>query len=72
LLIVVSTLRGCNVWSNATMKKAVERTIHVLLFSLTIHVWHMVTSDRMLDAYADVGLDHGLQMVEHISHIAGE
>jgi hypothetical protein len=39
------------------MAKALKTAAHVTLFSLTIHVWHLATSDRMLDAAADVGLD---------------
>jgi hypothetical protein len=35
----------------------VQHAAHVLIFALTVHVWHVVTSDRMLDAMADVGLD---------------
>lgn len=33
------------------------KVIHILVFTLTVHVWHIVASDRMLDAYADVAID---------------
>jgi hypothetical protein len=35
----------------------VKKAAHILIFAVTVHAWHLVTSDRMLDAAADVGLD---------------
>lgn len=46
-----------------------RRAAHVLVASLALHVGHTLTCDRMKDAYADVGLDHGAQFVEHVIHI---
>ena len=40
---------------------------HVVLFALTVHVWHLVTSDRLLDAYADVALDKGADIALHLT-----
>ena len=45
---------------NATMqhaKKAAAAAIHILIVSTSIHLYHLVTSERMMDAAADVGLD---------------
>jgi hypothetical protein len=42
---------------------------HVVIFALTVHVWHLVTSDRLLDAYADVGLDKIADIALHVTHI---
>jgi hypothetical protein len=39
------------------IKKAAVALAHVTVVSLTLHAWHVVTSERMLDAMADVGLD---------------
>ena len=41
--------------------------VHALIFALTVHVWGMVTSDRMLDAMADVALDKGATIALHLS-----
>jgi hypothetical protein len=54
------------------MKKAGAALIHVVIISLTVHVWHFVTSDRMLDAAADVGLDKITTISLRVAHIAGE
>jgi hypothetical protein len=45
---------------------------HVVLLALTVHVWHLVTSDRLLDAYADVALDKGADIVLHVSNVLGK
>lgn len=50
----------------------IAKVAHVLVFALTVHVWHIATSDRMLDAVADVGLDKAATITLRAVHIAGE
>ena len=45
---------------------------HIALFALTVHLWHTVASDRMLDAYADVGMDKAVTFILRTSHVAAE
>ena len=47
----------------------VEKALHIIVFALTVHVWHIVTSDRMLDAIADVGLDKVADITLIATHI---
>jgi hypothetical protein len=49
------------------MRNHIAHAFHVVIFALTVHVWHLVTSDRMLDAYADVGLDKVATIALNIS-----
>jgi hypothetical protein len=49
----------------------VQHAAHVLIFALTVHVWHVVTSDRMLDAVYDVGLDKAATLTLHAVKLAG-
>ena len=44
---------------------------HILIVSISIHVYHFVTSDRMLDAATDVALDKVATITLHVAHIAG-
>jgi hypothetical protein len=46
-----------------------QHLAHVVIFALTVHVWHLVTSDRLLDAYVDVGLDKIADIALHVTHI---
>jgi hypothetical protein len=39
------------------LHKAAAAVSHILVVSIGLHVYHFATSDRMLDAFADVGLD---------------
>ena len=45
---------------------------HIALFALTVHLWQTVASDRMLDAYADVGMDKAVTLFLRASHIVAE
>jgi hypothetical protein len=47
-----------------------KNAAHVLIFVFSVHVWHMLGSDRMLDAFADVGLDKVADIVLVASHIS--
>lgn len=49
------------------MRNHIAHAFHVVLFALTVHVWHLVTSDRLLDAYADVALDKGADIALHLT-----
>jgi hypothetical protein len=49
-----------------------KKALHVLLLALTVHVWHMVTCDRFLDAAADVGLDKVATIALHVLSVRGE
>jgi hypothetical protein len=51
------------------MRNHIAHAAHVVLFALTVHVWHLVTSDRFLDAYADVGLDKIADITLKISKV---
>jgi hypothetical protein len=51
------------------MRNHIAHAFHVIVFVLTVHVWHLVTSDRLLDAYADVALDKGADIVLQVSHV---
>jgi hypothetical protein len=53
------------------MAKALKTAAHVTLFSLTIHAWHLVTSDRMLDAATDVGLDKAATLMLRAVKVGG-
>lgn len=50
----------------------VHKVVHVLVFTLTVHVWHLVSSDRMLDAATDVALDKAATVTLRVIHISGE
>lgn len=50
----------------------VQRLAHIVVFALTVHVWHVVTSDRFLDAYADVAMDKVATVALRSFHIAAE
>jgi hypothetical protein len=52
--------------------KAGAAVAHILIVSLSIHVYHFVTSDRMLDAAADVGLDKIATVTLHAIHVSAE
>jgi hypothetical protein len=54
------------------MRNHIAHAFHVVVFVLTVHVWHMVTSDRFLDAYADVGLDKVADIALHVGKLTGE
>lgn len=53
------------------LHKAGAAVAHVLIVSLSIHVYHFVTSDRMLDAATDVALDKVATVSLHIARIGG-
>lgn len=54
------------------MRKLFSRLVHVLAFSLAMHVYHVATSDRMLDAAADVALDKAADVLLISAHVLGE
>ena len=53
----------------AKIGKAAKTVAHVTIFSLTVHCWHLVTSDRMMDAIADVGLDKAADIALVTLHV---
>ena len=60
---------------NATMqhaKKAAAAAGHILIVTLSIHIYHFVTSDRFMDAAADVGLDKITTMTLHVFKVSAE
>lgn len=51
-------------------KKELVALLHAAVVSLSLHAYHLATSDRMLDAASDVALDKGADIVLH--HFTGE
>lgn len=47
--------------------KTVKHIAHVIYATAAIHA-SVLASERMKDAYADVGLDHGVQLIERVLH----
>ena len=43
----------------------IRHAAHVVYATLAIHL-SVLASDRWKDAYADVGLDHAMQGIEHV------
>ena len=46
-----------------------QKVLHIIVFALTVHAWHMVTSERMLDAFSDVALDKVADIALVATHI---
>lgn len=46
-------------------KKALIALVHAAVVSLSLHVYHLATSDRMLDAASDVALDKASDIALH-------
>jgi hypothetical protein len=50
------------------MRNHIRHFAHVVYATVAIHA-SVLVSDRFKDAYADVGFDHGLQLIEaHFRH----
>jgi hypothetical protein len=49
----------------AKFRKTAIAIVHVTVFSFSVHVWHFVRSDTMVDAATDVGLDKIADFVIH-------
>jgi hypothetical protein len=49
--------------------KALQHAAHIAAVALALHVWHLATSDRMLDAAADVGLDKAATFALHAAKL---
>jgi len=54
------------------LHKAAAAIGHILVVSIGLHVYHFVTSDRMIDAATDVAMDKATTVALHAFKMGAE